>query len=127
MAILYRTARQAHAIGAALERAGIPFASTVGSRGKRGLFDEAETVKVISMHSSKGLEFGWVLIPCLGEMPGAGEAEEDEARLLYVAMTRAIDRLVMTCRGSSGFTRRVQDAIAGARGRLEPPDAFAGG
>lgn len=70
------------------------------------------------MHSSKGLEFGLVLIPCLGEMPTKGEAEADEARLLYVAMTRAIDRLVMTCREHSDFTRRIQESIGGARQRL---------
>ncbi|MCQ4281360.1 hypothetical protein NA643_19960 [Pseudomonas stutzeri] len=46
------------------------------------------------MHSSKGLEFGLVLIPGLGEMPKR-EAEADKARLLYVVMTREIDRRVM--------------------------------
>ena len=56
-----------------------------------------------------------MLIPGLGEMPKKGEAEADEARLLYVAMTRAIDRLVMTYQAHSDFTRRVQEAIGGVR------------
>ena len=48
-------------------------------------------------------------------MPKKGEAEADEARLLYVAMTRAIDRLVMTYQEHSDFTKRVQEAIGGVR------------
>jgi hypothetical protein len=118
MAVLYRTGAQARRIEAALQKAGIPFASAASDRGKQALFGADDAVKVVSMHSSKGLEFGLVLIPCLGEMPKAGEPEEDEARLLYVAMTRAIDRLVMTYREPSDFTRRVQDSIAGVRERL---------
>ncbi|VFT37503.1 3'-5' exonuclease [Pseudomonas aeruginosa] len=70
------------------------------------------------MHSSKGLEFGLVLIPGLHEMPRTNEDESDEARLLYVAMTRAIDRLVMTYREGTGFTGRVAEAIGVARGVL---------
>ncbi len=34
-------------------------------------------------------------------------------------LTRAIDRLVMTYREHSDFTRRVQESIAGLRDRLE--------
>lgn len=67
------------------------------------------------MHSSKGLEFGLVLIPGLQEMPKSADSAAEDARLLYVAMTRAIDRLVMTCREESDFTRRVQTAIDEAR------------
>lgn len=118
MAVLYRTYAQAKRIEAALQKAGVAFASAASDQGKQALFGEADTVKVVSMHSSKGLEFGLVLIPCLGEMPKAGESAEDEARLLYVAMTRAIDRLVMTYREPSDFTRRVQDSISGVRERL---------
>lgn len=118
IAVLYRTGAQARRIEAALEKAGVPFSSAASGSGKQTLFGAGDTVKVVSMHSSKGLEFGLVLIPCLGEMPQAGEPEEDEARLLYVAMTRAIDRLVMTYREPSDFTRRVQDSIAGVRERL---------
>lgn len=124
MAVIYRTNAQARQIESALQKAGIPYASAAnGARGKSELYGDADTVKIVSMHSSKGLEFGLVLIPFLGEMPKAGEPEADEARLLYVAMTRAIDRLVMTYREPSDFTRRIQDSIAGVKERL----AAAGG
>lgn len=126
MAVLYRTNARARQIESALQKVGIPYASAAaGSRGKSELYGDADTVKIVSMHSSKGLEFGFVLIPFLGEMPRAGEPEADEARLLYVAMTRAIDRLVMTYREPSDFTRRIQDSIAGVKERLAAADGMA--
>ncbi|MFT4048093.1 MAG: 3'-5' exonuclease [Solimonas sp.] len=118
MAVIYRTKAQADFVEKALKGAGIAFVSAARDKGKSALYGADDAVKIVSMHSSKGLEFGFVLIPCLGEMPKAGEPPEDEARLLYVAMTRAIDRLVMTYRQPSDFTRRVQDSIAGVRDRL---------
>lgn len=115
MAIIYRNNAQAEAAERALTQAGIAYASGTSSKGRGELYGSEDSVKIVSMHSSKGLEFGLVLIPGLGEMPKKGEAEADEARLLYVAMTRAIDRLVMTYQAHSDFTKRVQDAIGGAR------------
>ncbi|KRW66102.1 DNA helicase II [Pseudomonas sp. TTU2014-105ASC] len=118
MAIIYRNNAQAEAAERALTQAGIAYASGTSSKGRGELYGSEDSVKIVSMHSSKGLEFGLVLIPGLGEMPKKGEAEADEARLLYVAMTRAIDRLVMTYQAHSDFTKRVQDAIGGVRGGL---------
>ena len=55
-------------------------------------FAETEdTVKFLTMHSCKGLEFPLVVIPGAGRV---AESEED-ARLLYVAMTRATRELVV--------------------------------
>lgn len=119
MAVIYRTTAQARKVEAMLSQAGIPYVSAASSAGKSALYGETDSVKVVSMHSSKGLEFGLVVIPFLGEMPKPGEPEPDEARLLYVAMTRAIDRLVMTYQAPSDFTRRIQESIAGVRERLE--------
>ncbi|MCQ4286371.1 NERD domain-containing protein [Pseudomonas stutzeri] len=115
MAIIYRNNAQAEAAGRALTQAGIAYASGTSSKGRGELYGSEDSVKIVSMHSSKGLEFGLVLVPGLGEMPKKGEAEADEARLLYVAMTRAIDRLVMTYQAHSDFTKRVQEAIGGVR------------
>ncbi|MEH1788759.1 3'-5' exonuclease [Nostoc sp.] len=70
------------------------------------------------MHSSIGLEFPVVLIPGIGFMPNQHNTPEEEARLLYVAMTRAIEQLIMTCVGvarrrhrSSEFTNRLESAL----------------
>jgi superfamily I DNA/RNA helicase len=45
------------------------------------------------MKFSKGLEFPVVALPGVGHMPAPGEAEKDEARLFYVAATRATQKL----------------------------------
>lgn len=115
MAIIYRNNARAEAAERAQTQAGITYASGTSSKGRGKLYGSEDSVKIVSMHSSKGLEFGLVLIPGLGEMPKKGEAEADEARLLYVAMTRANDGLVMTYQAHSDFTRRVQEAIGGVR------------
>ncbi|MCX7069560.1 MAG: NERD domain-containing protein [Gammaproteobacteria bacterium] len=119
IAVICRTTEQIRRAELALKRVGIACAAAASGAGKADLYDAVDSVKIVSMHSSKGLEFGMVLIPALGEMPRTGEPDADEARLLYVAMTRAVDSLVMTYREHSDFTRRVQESITGVRERLE--------
>lgn len=122
MAVIYRSNIQAQRIERVLSEAGIAYSSGASAKGRGALYGSEDAVKIVSMHSSKGLEFGLVLIPGLGEMPKKGEAEVDEARLLYVAMTRAIDRLVMTYREHSSFSRRIQDSINSVRQHLATAD-----
>ena len=91
MAVIYRDYGIGKPILATLRKAGIPVTYM-----KDITFSEQEdTVKFLTMHSCKGLEFPLVAIPGVGR-GGAGEVlTEDEARLLYVAMTRATRELVM--------------------------------
>ncbi len=67
----------------------------------------ANAIKVMTMHASKGLEFPVVAIPGVGLMPGKQEDPHDEARLLYVAATRATQRLMMVVSGDGEFGRRL--------------------
>ena len=56
-------------------------------------------VRLMTMHASKGLEFDIVIIPDLieGVSPPSRRCDiEEERRLLYVAMTRARNELIMT-------------------------------
>ena len=71
-----------------------------------GMEEGADCVVMMTIHSSKGLEFPTVFIVGMEEgiFPGVraiGEPEEleEERRLCYVAMTRAMRRLYMTCAG----------------------------
>ena len=61
-------------------------------------------VKLMTVHASKGLEFDYVFIPGLEQdlFPhrGMGEEkrdEEEERRLFYVALTRAREKLFLSC------------------------------
>ena len=57
-----------------------------------------DAITVLTMHVCKGLEFPVVALPGIGHMPAAGEDEQEEARLFYVAATRATHRLVIKFR-----------------------------
>jgi superfamily I DNA/RNA helicase len=72
-------------------------------------FDPAtDTVKILTMHSSKGLEFNSVAIPDLGCMPYAKSTPAEEAKLLYVAMTRSTESMLVTYHSESQFTKQCE-------------------
>jgi len=48
------------------------------------------------MHSAKGLEFPIVFIPVVDTLSVKNDWFADEVRLLYVAMTRATEHLILT-------------------------------
>ncbi|MDD2741134.1 MAG: 3'-5' exonuclease [Rhodocyclaceae bacterium] len=90
MAVIYRDYSIGKPVLATLRRAGIP----VTYQDDITFAEKEDTVKFLTMHSCKGLEFPLVAIP------GAGRAvderrKDEEARLLYVAMTRATRELVV--------------------------------
>jgi ATP-dependent exoDNAse (exonuclease V) beta subunit len=71
-----------------------------------------DSVKLITMHSSKGLEFPLVCISGLGALGKEEEALQDEARLLYVAMTRATSEIIMTYEGDTPITAKLEKAMS---------------
>ena len=80
----------------------------VQMRRATGDFDPAsDTIKVMTMKVSKGLEFPVVALPGVGHMPAAGEDETEAARVFYVAATRATQRLVIGVGGPSAFGQRL--------------------
>ena len=117
MAVIFRNTWEGEKLHEALERAGIPSRLAEGN-GKSSLFVVDDTVKLVTMHSSKGLEFPLVIIPGLGSLPKPGKDEADEARLLYVAMTRATERLVMIHHEDSIFSQRIRNSINDVQGQL---------
>ncbi|MBK8286947.1 MAG: NERD domain-containing protein [Ahniella sp.] len=118
IAILYRLDSQADHFSEALAQSGLAFTRAQGED-KASLYGSKPTVKLVSMQSCKGLEFEVVLIPGLCNMPPAGTDEHDEARLLYVAMTRATERLHMSYSRESVFTQRVRNAIRDVQASLQ--------
>ena len=66
-----------------------------------------DAINVLTMRVSKGLEFAVVMLPGVGQMPAPGEDEKEEARVFYVAATRATQRLVIGVSGDGGFGRQL--------------------
>jgi hypothetical protein len=109
MALIYRRYGIGKALSEVLQRRAIPFQ---WQQAKGAAFSPThDSVKLITMHSSKGLEFTLVGIPGLGAALKEEEAVEEEARLLYVAMTRATHELVMTCDGMTAHTEKLKRAM----------------
>lgn len=70
-------------------------------------FDPAhDSIQVMTLHVSKGLEFPVVALVGAGRMPAEGEDEREEARLFYVGATRATQRLVIGASGGGKFASR---------------------
>ena len=104
MAVICRRYDEMDECAYALNRAQLPHQV----RKDAGSFHPNEdTIKVLTMHASKGLEFPVVALVGVGQMPAAGEDEREEARLFYVGATRATQRLVITVNGSGQFVIRL--------------------
>jgi superfamily I DNA/RNA helicase len=69
---------------------------------------KVESVKLMTLHSCKGLEFANVIIPGLGYLPRQNCIPADDARLLYVAMTRSTHHLMMSYDRESDFVKRLR-------------------
>ena len=65
-----------------------------------------DSIKVMTLHISKGLEFPVVALVGAGHMPVEGEDEREEARLFYVGATRST-RLVIEASGGGKFAARL--------------------
>ena len=99
--ILAPTKTDLATIGDSLGHAGYRYANI---RDEEFSFKETATIRLSTLHSSKGLDFAVVLL-YLPSLPPRGEFEDRAAQgivrnLLYVAMTRAMDNLnVFTLEG----------------------------
>ncbi|PRC93812.1 UvrD-like helicase C-terminal domain [Solimicrobium silvestre] len=107
--IIYRRYAVGQQLAETLARKGIPFQ---WQQDKKNSYTPLhDSVKLITMHSSKGLEFPVVYIPAIGAPSKEVEEMQDEARLLYVAMTRATHQLVMTHSDESLLSEKMQKAM----------------
>lgn len=109
IAVFYRLNVLRHELKRALERSGIPFAvgcedddEEICPRRQQEQRLEGEKVNLLSLHTSKGLEFPVVFIIGCEEsiLPlqraGMPSAIQEERRLFYVGVTRAKQRLYLT-------------------------------
>jgi hypothetical protein len=76
-------------------------------RGSGTFNPNEDTIKVLTMHACKGLEFPVVALVGVGQMPAVGQDEREEARLFYVGATRATHKLMIGVGGDGGFGKRL--------------------
>lgn len=116
IAVLCRAKALMRPIERALARRRLAVQSMASEAFRR--FDwQRPSVKLLTMHSAKGLEFPEVFVAGLQALPLKDEAPDDAARLLYVAMTRATHELVLSAHGGSPVVERVREGVAAvARG-----------
>ncbi|MEE2730753.1 MAG: 3'-5' exonuclease [Pseudomonadota bacterium] len=113
IAVVYRSAWIGARVAHALDHAGIPYLLTHDKAAKAQYDPLKPRVSLLTMHSSKGLEFNRVIIAGVGE----GCSEDDQAtevRLLYIAMTRAMQNLLITSCKAGYFSEQ----LAAVEGRL---------
>ena len=103
MCIVYRTAALGDTVSKQLKKAGIPIQWLRTKKTKQELSSADNSVKLMTMHSSKGLEFPFVSIVGANCLPHSKADENAEAKLLYVAMTRATEKLLVTGHSESGY------------------------
>jgi DNA helicase IV len=103
MCIAYRSRWMGEELYRALQGVGVPTQWLASQHHKKSFRPGEDSVKLMTMHSSKGLEFPLVAIPGIGFMPGKQKDLAAEAKLLYVAMTRSTDKLLLTCHEKSEF------------------------
>jgi superfamily I DNA/RNA helicase len=110
MVVLAPTKSQLQPIALQLRRRGLRVQSQHEDDFRR--FDwTVDAVKLMSFHAAKGLEFPWVAIAGLQALPLREDSEDDALRLLYVAMTRSTERLLLSACGDTPLVQRVAHAL----------------
>lgn len=103
--VFYTAPFVGEAVMSALDRAGVPVAWLKDAKSKQ--FDPAsDSVKLMTVQSCKGLQYRVAIVAGAGFLPY--RSEPDDARLLYVAMTRATHELIVTTSKSSVFSERLK-------------------
>ncbi len=111
IAVLARSKALLRPFDAALREHGINTQSMAAPQHRH--FDwRADSLKLLTLHSAKGLEFRLVFVVALHCLPMRGEPLAEALRLLYVAMTRATHELVLSAHGESPVVQQVHEALA---------------
>nr|WP_298377560.1 3'-5' exonuclease [uncultured Halomonas sp.] len=112
IAIVYTQNAQGQRYHDALKAAGIPSCCLQSTADKRAYDPQVNQVVLLSRQSSKGLEFDTVILCGLGALKDNEENLAQEGRLLYVGMTRARRRLLVTGSGNNWFVSRFCEMTA---------------
>ncbi len=112
MAVVYARGDQGHKVASQLKAANIPYA-WLGSKQYKSTYNPSnEQVTVLTIHSSKGLEFSRVIMLGVGQLNDAEAQQAQNVRLLYVGMTRAQECLLITTSAENAFSLKLQEMSA---------------
>ncbi len=110
IAVLYFSPSQARNLLTRLDVEGIP-ALMMDTAPQKNAYDPRESkISIIPVPSSKGLEFDAVLVLGVGDW--AEKDPEQNARLVYVAMTRARESLLLTSSTKGPIQQRLAEQSA---------------
>ncbi len=112
IALVYLNAAHGKIISERLKSANIPCLWMASPAHKSAYNPARDEVAILTAHSSKGLEFSSVIIVGVGQAKEDEQSVSDRARLLYVAMTRAKTRLLLTASTRNAVTERLQQLAA---------------
>lgn len=107
MAVVVVARYQGREMALQLRLAAIPHAWLGTKKDKHAYNPGSDEVTVLTIHSSKGLEFPRVIMVGVGQLTDKEERKQESARLLYVGMTRAQECLLMTTSADNEYSRKV--------------------
>lgn len=85
--------------------------ATENQESKKNLDLSSNTVKVLTLESSKGIEFRKVFLVGLDHLPRDDRDEKNERRLTYVGLTRAQESVTILTTGPEGFASEIKEFI----------------
>ena len=112
IAILVPSNKMAESLAERLNKAGIPNLCLVGKANKAAYDPDQPLVTVLTIHSSKGLEFETVVLASVEKIQFVAKELVDQVKLMYVGMTRAKTQLLITSSGDTVFTQRLVELVA---------------
>lgn len=114
IAILYRHVNKTTLIDQLIEsiKEIAPVNWLTDPRNKKTEKSQSPGVKIRTIHSTKGLQYKAVIVMWADLLPANFQdaSEEEEKRLLYVALTRPEDYLVITASDTSGFIEKIMQS-----------------
>lgn len=107
IAVVYTSKAVGEVVVEALSKVDIDHRYLKNSYQKKQYNASDDLVTVLTRQSSKGLEFKTVILAGLGTLKVAEKDQADEVRLLYVGMTRAREKLLVTSSKANFYTERL--------------------
>jgi superfamily I DNA/RNA helicase len=107
IAVVYTSKAVGEAVTKVLSESGLDHRYLKNAYQKKQYSASDDKVTVLTRQSSKGLEFKTVILAGLGTLKVAEKDQADEVRLLYVGMTRAREKLLVTSSKANFYTERL--------------------